>query len=49
MRKAAIVSRAPRHVARWDVGKKAYDKWIGAGSRLNLGKDEIDFKMYLWD
>ncbi|MSO92745.1 MAG: transporter substrate-binding domain-containing protein [Rhodospirillales bacterium] len=28
---------------------KAYDKWIGAGSRLNLGKDEIDFKMYIWD
>ena len=30
----------------WD---KIYDKWIGPGTKLNLKKDEIGFKMELWD
>ncbi len=30
----------------WD---KIYDKWIGPGTKLNLRKDEIGFKMQLWD
>lgn len=34
----------------WKDGtwKKAYDKWVGPGSKLNIGKDEIDFQMYTW-
>ena len=30
----------------WD---KIYDKWIGPGTKLNLKKDEIGFKMEIWD
>lgn len=30
----------------WD---KIYDKWIGPGTKLNLKKDEIGFKMEVWD
>ncbi|MBI2737008.1 MAG: transporter substrate-binding domain-containing protein [Rhodospirillales bacterium] len=30
----------------WD---KVYDKWIGPGTKLNLKKDEIGFKMEVWD
>ena len=30
----------------WD---KIYDKWIGPGTKLNLRKDEIGFKMEIWD
>ena len=35
----------------WNDGtwKKAYDKWVGPGSKLNIGKDEINFKMYTWN
>jgi polar amino acid transport system substrate-binding protein len=34
----------------WNDGtwEKAYDKWIGTGSKLNIGRGEIDFKMYTW-
>ena len=34
----------------WNDGtwKKAYDKWIGPGTKLNIGPDEINFKMYTW-
>lgn len=30
----------------WD---KIYGKWIGPGTKLNLNKDEIGFKMEIWD
>jgi len=30
----------------WD---KIYDKWIGPGTKLDLKKDEIGFKMEIWD
>ncbi|WP_422002390.1 ABC transporter substrate-binding protein [Reyranella sp.] len=30
----------------WD---KIYGKWIGPGTKLNLKKDEIGFKMEVWD
>ena len=30
----------------WD---KIYDKWIGPGTKLNLKKSEIGFKMEIWE
>ena len=30
----------------WD---KIYAKWIGPGTKLNLKKDEIGFKMEVWN